>query len=88
MVRYIANLCLMADFGISKKRVCLMVNSSVNIDKINELDPQMTFDELQNIFEKSYHDYKKLYKKKICFKINLILFQKILMYYKKRMMSY
>jgi hypothetical protein len=81
MGRYIANLCLMADFGISKKKVCLMANSSTNIDEVNELDPQMTF-------EKLYHDYKKLYKKKICFKINLILFQKILMYYKKRMMSY
>ena len=60
-----ANLCLMVKFCITKKKNCLMTNSYVNIDEVNELDPQMTFDKLQNTFEKLCHDYKKLYKKNL-----------------------
>ena len=40
-----------------------MTDSSINFDEVNELDPQIIFDELQNVFEELYHDFKKMHKK-------------------------
>lgn len=57
-----------------------MANDTFNIDEIDELEPQITFDELQNAFEELFHDcLKSCKKKKSYYKINLMLFQKFLM---------
>jgi len=40
------NLCLMSNIDITKKDVCLMKNSNIDIDEVNELEPQITFDKL------------------------------------------
>lgn len=42
-----------------------MANIFIDIDEVNELHPQITFDELCNVFEELYHDFKKIYKKNI-----------------------
>jgi hypothetical protein len=40
------NLCLISNIDITKKDVCLMKNSNIDIDEVNELEPQITFDKL------------------------------------------
>lgn len=54
----------MANIDITKKERCLMANDTFNIDEIDELEPQITFDELQNAFEELFHDCLKSCKKK------------------------
>jgi hypothetical protein len=49
----------MANIDITKKEVCLIASNSIDIDYVNELDPKITFDELKNIFEELYYDFKK-----------------------------
>jgi hypothetical protein len=41
-----------------------MANSNIDIDKVNELEPQITFDELQDAFDELFHDYKNKYIRK------------------------
>ena len=36
-----------------------MANSNIDIAKVNELEPQIIFDELQDAFDELFHDYKK-----------------------------
>jgi hypothetical protein len=57
-------ICLMANIDITKEEICLMANNTFNIDEIDELEPQSTFDELQNAFEELFHYYLKSCKKK------------------------
>jgi hypothetical protein len=50
-----------------------MANSNIDIAKVNELEPQIIFDELQDAFDELFHDYKKktkLHKKTFFYKIN------------------
>jgi hypothetical protein len=54
----------MANISITKE-VYLMANIFIDIDEVNELHPQIIFDELQNVFEELYHDFKKIHKKNI-----------------------
>jgi hypothetical protein len=54
----------MANIDITKEEICLMANNTFNIDEIDELEPQSTFDELLNAFEELFHDYLKSCKKK------------------------
>jgi hypothetical protein len=49
----------MANIDITKNEVCLIASNSIDIDYVNELDPKVTFDELKNIFEELYYDFKK-----------------------------
>jgi hypothetical protein len=42
-----------------------MANIFIDINEVNELDPQIIFYELRNVFEELYHDFKKIYKKSI-----------------------
>jgi len=55
----LVDLCLMAHIDITKKEVCLIASNSIDIDYVNELGPKVTFDELKNIFEELYYDFKK-----------------------------
>jgi len=57
-----------------------MENSNIDIDKVNELIPHFTFDELQDTFIQSM---KRCIKDIFYFKVNLILFKKTLILFKR-----
>jgi hypothetical protein len=65
-----------------------MTDNSIDINRVNELDPQIIFDELQNVFEELYHDFKKMHKKLMLLQNKLDTILNILIYYKKKMIPY
>jgi len=51
---------MMANMEITKKEIFLILNRSINVDEVNDLEPQITFNELQDAFDELFHEYKKV----------------------------
>ncbi|KAJ7014263.1 hypothetical protein NC653_003770 [Populus alba x Populus x berolinensis] len=69
----LVNLCLMANNDITKEEICMMANKNINIDEVNEFEPQITFDDLQDAFDAYFMNTKKqCIRKMFYFKVKLI----------------
>lgn len=42
---------MMANMEITKKEIFLILNRSIKVDEVNDLEPQITFNELQDAFD-------------------------------------
>jgi len=51
---------MMANMKITKKEIFLILNRSIKVDEVNDLEPQITFNELQDAFDEWFHEYKKV----------------------------
>jgi len=51
---------MMANMEITKKEIFLILNRSINVDEVNDIEPQITFNELQDAFDEWFHEYKKV----------------------------
>jgi len=56
----LTNLYMMANMEITKKEIFLILNRSINVDEVNDIEPQITFNELQDAFDEWFHEYKKV----------------------------
>jgi hypothetical protein len=56
---------LIANIDIIKEEIFLMENNNINNNDVSELEPQITFDKLQDKIDYLFHEYKKMHKKNV-----------------------